>query len=767
MPHPGRSADVSAEIHTRDEPAACRLSPATDLLPTDAGQLLAAIVASSDDAILSKDLRGVITSWNAGAERIYGYRPAEILGRQVSVLVPPEVENDVPELMERLRCGERIDHYETVRMARDGRRIHVSLSISPLRDEAGALIGASTIARDITGLKLEASRWRLLSHVGQALTSVLDPEELLRELAQLAVEELADYCVTYLLHDDGIRRVGAAHADPAGEDLVRRLVAVAPPRLDDETGAGLVIRTGEPTVAQEITREMIERAATGPEHLETLLQLGPLSSMVLPLRARGRTVGAIALAATPRSNRRYDDADLLLGREVAERAGLALDNARLYGELRCELRRREVAEESIRQRYSQLQVLYEMTDAVARAGRLQEIYEQALDGLDRALGVQRASILLFDSAGTMRFEAWRGISDDYRRTVEGHSPWAADARDPEPIVIPDVLNDDSLEDDLRAVILNEGIRAMAFVPLVFGGRLLGKFMLYSDRPGRLAEDELDLARTVARTIAFSITRFRDELSVREARDAAERANGAKSQFLGIMSHELRTPLNAVLGYSELLVAETKGPVNADQREQLERIQISARHQLELVEELLTYTRLEAGRDEARLMETDLRRVVHDVMELVRPQAEAKGLALEVSTPEAPLLVVTDPAKLRQILLNLAGNATKYTERGTVSICVARTGPRVVAEVRDTGPGIPADKLEYIFEPFARVDESLTRQTPGTGLGLAIARHLALLLGADLQVRSETGRGSTFTLELPLPVPLPIQESAPALEIWGA
>jgi PAS domain S-box-containing protein len=763
MLHPPRSADRSGEPETPGDLAAAPPPASPDARTADAGSLLSAIVASSDDAILSMDLSGLITSWNVGAERMYGYSPGEILGQPVSVLVPPEVENDAPEQMERLRRGERIEHYEAVRMARDGRRLQVSLGIWPICDQAGVMVGASTIARDITGRKLEVSRWRVLSHVGQALAVVLDPEELLRELARLVADELADYCVTYVVDEAGIRRAGAAHADPAHEELVRRLVAVAPPRLDDEHGVGHVIRTGEPLLAREITSELLERAATGPEHLGILRQLGARSTMVLPLRARGRTVGAIALGATGRSNRRYGEADLLLGRELGERAGLALDNARLYRELQGELRRREGAEESIRQRYSQLQVLYEMSEAVARAGKLQEIYERALDGLRKALGIERASILLFDAAGTMRFEAWRGISDQYRLAVEGHTPWPPDARDPDPIIIADLVEEPDVEPALRATILNEGIRAMAFIPLVFGGRLLGKFMLYSDRAGRLADNELDLARTVARTIALAITRMRDELSVREAKKVAERANEAKSQFLGVMSHELRTPLNAVLGYAELLITETKGPVNAGQREQLERIRISARHQLELVEELLTYTRLEAGRDEPRLMETDLRRAIHDVAELVRPQAETKGLTLEVSTPEAPLLAVTDPAKLRQILLNLVGNAIKYTERGTVAISLARSGPRIVAEVRDTGPGIPPDKLEYIFEPFARVDETLTRETPGTGLGLAIARQSAVLLGGTLQVRSAPGTGSTFTLELPLPVALPLHGPSPALE----
>jgi signal transduction histidine kinase len=261
-----------------------------------------------------------------------------------------------------------------------------------------------------------------------------------------------------------------------------------------------------------------------------------------------------------------------------------------------------------------------------------------------------------------------------------------------------------------------------------------------------------LASTIAGTIAFTITRIQDESRVREAKHAAERANEAKSQFLGVMSHELRTPLNAVLGYAELLLLGTSGDINPEQRRQLERIQASARHQLDLVEELLAYTRLEAGREEPRLMETDARRVIQDVAELVRPEADGKGIDIRVEVPPSPVTIVTDPAKLRQIVLNLAGNATKYTERGSIRMGARAVEGRLIVEVSDTGPGIPEERHEYVFEPFTRVDESRTRVTSGSGLGLAIARRLAQLLGGTVRLRSAIGEGSTFTLDLPLEGP---------------
>jgi PAS domain S-box-containing protein len=722
----------------------------------DEWNLLSAIVESSDDAILTKDLDGTITSWNAGAERIYGYSAAEMIGRSVASLVPPGREDEIPALLARLRGGERIKHFETERVARDGRRLHVSLTISPLLDRTGSVIGASTIARDITDRRHEAKRWRLFSALGAAIARAPDLEHLHDDLARLLTGDLADYCTTYLRDGGRIRRLGCAHRLPEMEPLLARLDELAPPAVKDAHGVGAVVRTREPVLDNGTGLSLLPNTVD-PEYRRCMESLAPISTMLLPLVARGRSIGALALSTSAASGKRFGKEDLELGVALADRAALALDNMRLYGEARAELKRRAGAEKQLTRRYQQLQVLYRMTEAVGRAGAAEEIYEQALDGLRFSLDVERASILLFDEDGVMRFRAWRGLSDGYRQAVEGHSPWTPDAVEPSPIVIPDVASARDFDPGLKETILAEGIRAVAFIPLVFRGRLLGKFMLYFNTPRTLDIEEVGMARTIASTIGFAITRARDEQSVRDAKESAERASEAKSQFLGIMSHELRTPLNAVLGYAELLLLETKGTLTDGQREQLERIQVSARHQLELVEELLTYTRLEAGREEPRLISSDVRRIVADVIEFVRPEAEAKRLSLCAEVPDAPLISYTDPAKLRQIALNLASNAIKYTDSGEVVFQLREEDAHLSLEVRDTGPGIPGDMLEYIFEPFARVDESRTRITSGTGLGLAIARRLASLLGGTVEVESRHGQGSIFSLRIPVASKTPLRD----------
>ena len=189
-----------------------------------------------------------------------------------------------------------------------------------------------------------------------------------------------------------------------------------------------------------------------------------------------------------------------------------------------------------------LRVLYELTEAVARAVDLEEIYELALDGLTEALEVDRASLLLFDPDGVIRFKAWRGLSAEYRAVVEGHSPWPQSARDPQPVLVSDVLNDASLEGTADAI-LREGIRALAFIPLVYDDKLLGKFMVYYDEPHIFGEDEVRLAQTVASHIAFAIGRKRAEERLR----ASEEAQAFLAEAGEVLSSSLdfRAALSAV------------------------------------------------------------------------------------------------------------------------------------------------------------------------------------------------------------------------------
>jgi signal transduction histidine kinase len=231
---------------------------------------------------------------------------------------------------------------------------------------------------------------------------------------------------------------------------------------------------------------------------------------------------------------------------------------------------------------------------------------------------------------------------------------------------------------------------------------------------------------------------------------AEKANTAKTQFLANMSHEIRTPMNAIIGFSEVLEEEL---LAGQQKEYVKMILDSSRHLLELINDILDFSKIEAGRMKVENVECDIRALLGNIESLMNPSARQKQLEFKISCDEnVPAAIATDPAKLRQCVINLVSNAIKFTEQGYVKL-VARqmtkdNKPFIEFEITDTGIGIPADKLDILFKSFSQADGSMTRKYGGTGLGLAITRQLANLMGGDISVESEAGKGSIFRLSIP-------------------
>jgi PAS domain S-box-containing protein len=304
-------------------------------------RLLAAIVESSDDAIIGEGLDGIVRSWNAAAERLYGYTADEAIGRPLAVLVPPDRLDELADIADRLRRGERVDHFETVRVCKDGRRLDVSLTISPIRDSAGRVVGASKIARDITAAKRHEAELRFLAGASAELAGLLDVPGTLRAVAELAVPHFADWCAVDLATPSGaLERVAVAHADPAKVELARDLFRHYPPDPGAPGGAWAVFRTGRAELVPEVTAEALAGAARDDGHLRALRQLGLRSYMSVPLTARGRTAGVITFA-TAESGRRYGPGELRLAEDLARRAAVAVENARLYADLKEADRRKD------------------------------------------------------------------------------------------------------------------------------------------------------------------------------------------------------------------------------------------------------------------------------------------------------------------------------------------------------------------------------------------------------------------------------------------
>lgn len=500
------------------------------LAPEDhARARLAAIVRSSADAIVGETLDGIVTDWNPAAERLYGYRADEVIGRHLSMVVPPDRLAEAEAILTRARRGESVEGVETVRRTKDGRLIDVALTVSPVWDDSGALIATSAIVRDIT-----------------------ERRRLERELL-------------------------------ASEARYRALVEQVPAVVYEQAN----------------------------DARQTSTYFGPQFSALT-----GYSMDEIM--DQPPDEHWHDFV------HPDDRERVAADEAR----------------------------------SVA---------------------------------------AGEPFHSEYRlRRKDGSYVWVRDACVP-------------VHDDAGAVVAWQGVL-------------------------------LDITERVVA-----------EQALAASLEAAEMAVRTKSQFLAMMSHELRTPLQAVLGYADFLLNDSSSTLTAEQREDIGYIFQGAERMVALIGQLLDLSRLEAGRLDLAREPLDLRQIIEQVRQDVAPQAATKGLTLTIRIPSRLPRLLGDAERVRQILLNLVGNAVKFTECGGITIRVAARPDGVAVAVADSGIGIAPEALPTIFEEFRQLDTSLTRRHGGAGLGLAIARKLAEQMGGQLTVESTPGVGSTFTLWLPATV----------------
>ena len=293
-----------------------------------------------------------------------------------------------------------------------------------------------------------------------------------------------------------------------------------------------------------------------------------------------------------------------------------------------------------------------------------------------------------------------------------------------------------------------GVRSALGIPLLRQGTPIGALAICRPVAGPFAEQLIALLHTFADQAVIAIENVRLFNELQHKTQQLEVAGRHKSAFLANMSHELRTPMNAILGFTRIVLRQTRSAIEPRQAENLEKILASARHLLGLINATLDLSRIEAGRIAIEASKVRLAPLLDECLRTVEPLlADGVRLTAAVAPGLPPMRV--DEAKLRQIVINLLSNAVKFTERGAIELRAAQRDGRIEIAVADTGIGIPADRLEAVFEEFEQVDASHTRAHGGTGLGLAIARRLARAMAGELTATTALGAGSTFTLDLPL------------------
>jgi len=581
----------------------------------------ATLVELALDSIITMDHQGRIVEFNPAAERTFGYKRADVIGKKMAeLIVPPHLRAaHYAGLQRYLATGEaRVlgKRLELEAMRADGTIFPVELAIVRVPLPGDPVF--TSYLRDLTVQRRGDARQSLLLEASALMASSLEYEQTLRNISSVVIPKFADwYFVDVLDAVTGVpKRLQVDHRDPEKVALAKQM-AERYRDTNDERGVLKVLRTGKTEWLREIPQELIRSVAVNQEHEDMLRKLGLRSFIIAPLLTRAKVLGAIGFI-TAESGRLYDADDVSVAEDLGRRAGQAVENARLFREVEGQ---RNLLEE-------------QQTELEAQATELEET-AQALEEANTAL---------------------RARNDELRKKTE---------------------------------------------------------------------------------------------EALHARDEADQANRAKSAFLAAMSHELRTPLNAIVGYADLLGLGVHGTMSESQQERLERIKRSADHLLDLINDILNFARLEAGRLDYDIRPVSVNDVLKSTEEILAPQLAQKKLRYRTQDDCPGAKVRADREKLIQILANLLSNAVKHTaENGEIVVACARNDSEIRFSVSDTGPGIAPEKLEAIFQPFVQVEDTYIGDRHGTGLGLSISRELAHAMRGEITVESEIGEGSTFTVTLP-------------------
>src|SRR5438105_10680276 len=399
-------------------------------------------------------------------------------------------------------------------------------------------------------------------------------------------------------------------------------------------------------------------------------------------------------------------------------------------------------ERAQREYLDEVRAVNEVADAVVGVTDAERIFARSLDRMVSLLGAEGGAIVIREDPP--------GAPPGSGGRLSAPATVGLDAETAVTLAMRVLVRSEADADRIRLSSVQAGdLKFVAHVPLSARGRTIGLLSAYFRQQREVTDTQARALRTIARLVSVANENADLVSELRVNNLQLERANRLKSEFLASVSHELRTPMNAIIGYTKLMLDGLDGDLTDQQIADLQRVAQAADNLLGLINGLLDLAKIEAGKMELNSEEVDIETVVEEVIELVRPQAEAKGLALEMDVPRALPAAFADRARVRQVLVNLAANAVKFTERGSVTVAQASGDGWITLAVSDTGVGISQDALAYIFDEFRQADSSTTRRYGGTGLGLAISKRLVGLHGGRIWVDSAVGAGSTFRFTLPV------------------
>jgi len=591
-------------------------------------------------------------------------------------------------------------------------------------------------------------RARYIAEATAVLRGSLDYAATARMIARVAVPELGDLCAVELVDPTGRTRCWTASRSG-------RLPGAPPPdaaeagwlveqERDVAVGLAGMVADGIAGLYHEAPAPLLAAVAGEDEAARRLAALAVTSAMVVPIRGRDGLLGAMAIAIVG-FRRTCEDASLRFAETLADRAGEALEHARLFEQ--SEARRREAER------------LAEFGRALAEIRDVGELSRHIVRSTRELLGASLALLYRLDrNISDLKVVAHAGDAGDLASLGggitlpkgAGVAGAAIDAR--RTIVSANILEDPAIvyPPAIRALLERTALRSAVGVPLaVKGGEIVGAVVVL-DRPGRRFDgDAIRTVRAFSDQAALALDNARLYRRAEQRQREAEEAARAKEEFVAVLSHELRTPLGAMLGWVRMLRTRRLGADRAAQG--LETLERNVRLLGRLIDDLLDVSRIVTGKMHLEKRPVDLHPVIEAAVEKLRPDAQAHRVGLDVVAGPGAGLVLGDPVRLEQVLTNLVSNAVKFTPAGgRVSVRLVRADNEIRIVVHDTGEGIEAGVLPYVFDRFRQVDATRTRRQGGLGLGLAIVRSLTQLHGGTVTADSRgPGQGATFTVALPL------------------